>query len=556
MKKITVFTCICLGIGLMLFHGDARAAAYITLPLDQSPDETQQKLLNHGVQLEGSPAAARFNGRDSWLEIQEPPAPGTQDFSLAMWIHTDAVLSDGLGDLASNFDTKERKGFTLGLACYGGVGNSQPNDRNLFFGVDNQTEPQWEFCGRPGNAILIFGFAVYEGKLFAATCEAGEEESGHVYRYGGGQEWIDCGSPDTSNAVKALAVFDGQLYAGTGRYDTTGSALEASQNTTAGGKVYRYEEDGSWTYCGLLENPQTGTASTLGGLGGYKGALYATTLKEDGFGLYRYEGGTDWFYCGNPERRVLNPSMFNGDLYMVSYDSPGGPFRYNGSKWAYVGATIDPPIHQDYGFAVYGGQLHVSTWPQAYIYRMDNTSGAWSARGNPKDELETMALMVYNGKLYTGTLPSSRVYRLDDDATWTAVSEQLDTAPGKYRRTWSMALYQGKLFCGTLPTGNVMSMETGCSLSYDHALSPGWHHIAALRDGKTVRLYVDGVQVVSKTGDALLDVSTDEALSIGKGPGDYFNGSMRDFRLYQKALSPAQIQELYEQGSALLAATP
>ncbi len=202
----------------------------------------------------------------------------------------------------------------------------------------------------------------------------------------------------------ALAVHDGCLYAGTGWYDTTGSALEASPNTTPGGKVYRYDGGTEWNPCGALSNPETGEAATLGGLGVYKGALYATTLKQAGFGLYRYDGGTAWTYCGNPGRRVLNPCVFNGDLYMVSYDGPGGPFRYNGVEWSYVGGTIDPPISQDYSFAVYGGRLRLSTWPDANVYQMEDT-GTWSACGKPDGELETMGMMVYNGKLYAGTLP-------------------------------------------------------------------------------------------------------------------------------------------------------
>lgn len=507
---------------------------------------------NHGVIFDTSAPdgrpAARFDGRAAHLEVPPSLAPrlGTGDFTLSLWICTESVLDDALGDLMSQYNPETRRGFNFGLTHCSGVANSQPNYRNLHFGIDNARQDlSWTDCGRPGKAILIFGFAVHEGNLYAATCEAGANESGHVYRYESDGVWTDCGSPDASNAVAALAVHNGELYAGTSFYDTTGSALSPSPNTTPGGRVYRYAGGSEWVFCGGLENPETGVAATMGGLAVFRGSLYATTLKQDGLGLYRYEGGTQWTYCGHPGRRVLNPCAFNGHLYMVSYDMPGGPFRYDGADWAYVGATIDPPIHQDYSFAVYGGRLHVSTWPQAYVYRME-PDGRWTPCGKPGDELETMAMMTYNGKLYVGTLPSSRVYRYDGGDVWTPFGQQLDTAEGKYRRAWSMAVYQGKLFCGTLPSGRVFKIEAGRNVTHDHALQPGWRHLAAVRDGVRLRLYVDGKPIGESAAfdPSGFDLTNDQPLRIGFGAGDYFNGWMRNLRIYDRVLSGDEIHKL------------
>ncbi len=513
-------------------------------------------LENHGVEFgAASPegvSAARFDGRTAWLELPEAAAPrfGAESFSLSLWVHTEEVLDDNLGDLVSKYDASSRTGLNLGILTCSGVSNSQPNYRNVHFGIDQgHTDAQWTDCGRPGNAVFIFGMAVHEGDLYAATCEPGAGESGRVYRYGGGSNWVDCGSPDASNAVAALAVYDGRLYAGTSWYDTTGSALDASPNTTPGGKVYRYDGGTQWTYCGTLSNPETGEAGTMGGLGVYRGKLYATTLKREGFGLYRFEGGTDWVYCGNPGRRVLNPSVFNGGLYMVSYDAPGGPFRYDGSSWEYAGKTIDPPIHQDYSFTVYGGRLHVSTWPDANVYRLD-ANGVWTLCGRPGEELETMGMMVYNGALYTGTLPSSKVYRYDGGAQWTPIGQQLDTAEGKYRRAWSMAVYQGKLFCGTLPSGRVFCLEAGRNATGDYALEPGWRHVAAVRGAGRLLLYIDGRLVATSAAfePAQYNLTNGQPLRVGAGSGDFFNGWMRDVRLYETALSEQDVLELYRAG--------
>lgn len=545
---------LCLGAAA---HAEAKPVASWNLETDgQDSSPNGRHAENHGVLFNATAPdgtrAARFDGRSAFLEIPGAVAPqfGSGDFAISVWVYTEKVLDDNLGDILSKYDPATRKGINLGFLTCSGVSNSQPNYRTLHFGIDsNRLEPQWTDCGRPGNAIFIFGMAVHEGRLYAATCEAGETESGHVYRYEGGAAWTDCGSPDASNSVASLAVYDGTLYAGTSWYDTTGSALSASPNKSPGGKVYRYDGEKKWTYCGALKNPETGESITLGGMGVFRNKLYATTLKQDGFGLYRYEGGTEWAYCGNPGRRVLNPCVFNGHLYMVSYDQPGGPFRFDGQNWSYIGASIAPPIDQDYSFAVYQGRLHLSTWPQAYVYRMDET-GAWSPCGRPDDEKETMGMMVYNGGLYVGTLPSARVYRYEGNDRWTAVGQQLDTSEGTYRRAWSMAIFQGKLFCGTLPSGKVFSIEAGKNASCDRAIEPGWRHLVAIRDKDRLRLFTDGALTAeSATFDpAQYDLTNGQPLRIGAGAGDFFNGWMRGFRVYDSALSDAEVHRLYSLG--------
>lgn len=511
--------------------------------------------VNHGVVFDvpapdGS-RAARFDGESAFLEVpgDRAPAFGAGDFTVSVEVFLEEPLDDAPGDILGCFDPDTRRGVNFGVASYSGVANSQPNHRNVYFGVDNgRVEPEWTDCGRPGQAVFVFGFAVHDGVLYAATCEAHEGGAGHVWRYAGGDRWEDCGSPDGSNAVAALAVHDGALYAGTSRYDTTGSAMAASPNTTPGGKVYRYDGGTAWTFCGALSNPETGEAATLGGLAVFQGALHATTLKQEGFGLYRYAGGETWAYCGNPGRRVLNPCVFNGALHMVSYDAPGGPFRYDGKGFSYIGGTITPPIQQDYSFAVYGGELHLSTWPEAHVYRLDR-SGVWRLRGRPGDELETMGMMAYNGKLYTGTLPSARVYRLDGADRWTPVGRVLDASDNKYRRAWSMALFQGRLFCGTLPSGRVFSLEAGRCVTDDHALPTGWRRLDAVRRGGRLFLYVDGKQVAESApfepADYNLHIGDPLGggipLRIGFGAADYFHGWMRNLRLSPRALSPEEL---------------
>jgi hypothetical protein len=70
-----------------------------------------------------------------------------------------------------------------------------------------------------------------------------------------------------------------------------------------------------------------------------------------------------------------------------------------------------------------------------------------------------------------------------------------------------------------------------------------WTHLAATYDGATLRLYVNGVQIASRSiADSL--TSSTKALQIGGDAafGQYFQGTIDEVRVYNRALAPAEIQ--------------
>ena len=501
---------------------------------------------NHGADLtapgpEGQAnGAARFDGRKAFIEVpsQDNLNLGADDFTLAVWVHTEERLDDVLGDILSKFDPAARRGINWCIRNSSGTSGSQSNYRNVHFGVDAGTEPKWTDCGRPGDAIYVTAVASHDGELFAGVCEPNEGQTGHVYQYAGGERWIDCGSPDGSNAVMVVATHGGKLYAGTGRYNLSGSALPESPNATAGGKVFRYEGDGRWTDCGKL-----GDSDAVGGLVVYRGELYGTSLYRPA-GMFRYAGGTQWVACSLPKdgRRVVSPAVFNGHLYAGTFDGCA-IYRFDGESW--FDAVELEPSGQTYSLEVHAGELCVGTWPSGRVYR--SSDGAkWKDAGRLGAEAEVMGMAVHNGKLYGGTLPLAEVYRFDGDGAW-QLTGRVDHSPDvRYRRAWSMAVHDGRLYCGTLPSGHVYAMTAGVSVTHDRELEPGWRHLAAVRQGTRLIMYVDG-QVVAESppkADASLDVSNDEPLRIGFGEHDYFRGSLCDLRLYRGALSTDEIAEL------------
>ena len=70
-----------------------------------------------------------------------------------------------------------------------------------------------------------------------------------------------------------------------------------------------------------------------------------------------------------------------------------------------------------------------------------------------------------------------------------------------------------------------------------------WSHLAATYDGAALRLYVNGAQVSSRALTGAMRV-TGQPLRIGGNSvwGEWFSGRIDEVRVYNRALSAAQIQ--------------
>lgn len=484
----------------------------------------------------GRGMAAEFNGRGGHVEYAPKPALdlGTGDFTVGVWVRLDEAGLDDHGDLVSQFDPKSRTGWSLSIRTNGGVTNSQVNARQLQFGIDAGSEPVLTDVGRPGNSLYGMSMAVYAGKLYVGTCEAGAKERGHVYRYDGPGQWFDCGTPDECNAITSMVVHNGQFYVGSGKYRLKGSSLSESENPALGGRIYRFAGPGQFELVGQL--PET---EAVGGTVSYGGKLYATSLYPPA-GFFRYEGGTNWTRLENPNgKRTQALVVHDGALWATSYDG-GQVYRFDGTKWEDLGVL--EANTQNYSFAVFGGDLYIGTWPSGKVFRHEGDR-KFVDTGRLGEELEVMGMLVHNGGLYAGTLPLAELYRYDGDAMWKKVA-RLDLTPDvKYRRVWTAATYRGDSYWTTLPTGHVHRLRAGAAVSWDELFPSGWHHVGARKQSGRLSLWVDGKQVAeSEMFDAAtLPVTTTAPLRIGKGPGSTFRGWLANVRLDKRALSAEEI---------------
>ncbi|HAA50889.1 MAG TPA: hypothetical protein DCE43_14330 [Planctomycetaceae bacterium] len=487
-------------------------------------------------------STARFDGRTSLLRAPDDKRldPGTGPFSVTAWVHTEQSLDDVLGDVISKFDPARRTGFQLSIKNNVGVTNTSSNYRHVHFGIDNgRVDSSWTDHGRPGNNMYVFSLLVHKGQLYAGTCEPGAKEAGHVYLFDGKAGWKDLGTPDRCNAVSTLCSFGGEIYAGTTKYRLAGSSLPESPNLAKGGRVFKYMGGKKWKNLGKL-----GDAESLYGSVVYKNKLYFSALYSPG--LFRYDGGTKWTNCGTFEgKRVESLAVYNGAIYATGFDE-AGVYRYDGDGWEHLG--IVGKNTQTYGFAVYRGDLYVSSWPTGSVFRMEQAGGKtnWAFVGRLAMEKESMPLAVYNGMMYSGTLPLGEVFRFDGGTKWTSLGK-IDTTPNvRYRRAWSMAVFRGRLFAGVLPSGRVKSIEAGKSVTSDVELPSGWVHLAAVKGGDRLRLYINGKQVAvsSRFTASKFNLSNTVPLTVGRGQHDHFNGSLSDVRIYRHALSDAEVREL------------
>lgn len=476
--------------------------------------------------------------------------------TVSAWVHPASAPTTVLGDVASWFDPGTRHGFTLGLE-HGSPCGSHGNDRTAWFGVDAGTTPVLTDHGRPGaSSVMVCSLAAFEGSLYAATWEDGPEPRGRVHRLVGG-DWEDCGSPWDANAVTRLAVHDGSLYAGVSRLRGGGSGLDDSANQSPGGHVLRYAGGRAWEDMGALEG-----ADSIAGLVPFGGSLYALPMYTEG--LFRMAGPGDWQWCGTPGRRLLALGAHAGSFYGAGNDHAhvesaiamtkagvvvparetsggGGIFRYDGGdRWTARG--LQPDTTQVYSIETYGDRMYIGTWPTGLVFRaqdLDATGDAeWVPVGRLGDDTEVMNLQAYNGMLYGGTLPGAHLYRYDGDERWQVVGTVDATPDVRYRRAASMVVFGGQLFVGTLPSARVHSLRAGAVASHDRSLTPGWHHLAGVRQGGRVTLFVDGVAVSTTESvvEGVLDPAPGTPLILGGGPRSSLEGELADVRLWDRAL--------------------
>ena len=518
--------------------------------------------------------AARFNGSNSMIEIPGSDVPGlaTRDFSLALWVQSKTPLTNTFGDVVSQFDPTTRRGFNLYLAGSSPAYSAMSDTCHVHFGIDDGYLGPWEDCGKPWPSnSLVTCLIVFHGDLYCGIADAQKpQDRTRVFRYDGGTSWIDCGrlgNDPNHHSVQAMVVHEGRLYAGTGIYDwvQAGGHVEGKPAASPT-RVFVYEGGTKWRDLG-----QVGYGSRILCMGSFNGELFAGVDSIGDGHAYRFDGN-DWIDCGSPDGRNFECFLpLDGKLYAATH---GNIYEYlDDDSWQAIGIAPHG-INQVHSMQVAGGKMILGTWPQGYALRYEG-KGQWTKMGRlglPEDQAEINEindLTVYNGKLYAGVIPNAEFYRHEAGNAWTLLGRlakrsdwKADSLPTWLRLT-CLTQFQGKLYGSTgscqgraldalvdPSMGRVSAIQAGQMASYEHDLGGSWAHLAAIRRGRQLQLYVNGKLVATSQlrEGPLLNLTNHRPLLVGFGAQNYFSGAIADLRLYDGALGSDAIGQIMVNG--------
>jgi Concanavalin A-like lectin/glucanases superfamily/Bacterial Ig-like domain/Bacterial Ig domain len=168
------------------------------------------------------------------------------------------------------------------------------------------------------------------------------------------------------------------------------------------------------------------------------------------------------------------------------------------------------------------------------------SSATWTAAGKYGNAL------VFNGTNAQVTVPNSTSLQLTTGMTLEAWVFPTTTPTG-----WRAVIdknVDGYFLMASTDLGNRPSVGGTWVAGSQNTFGPSvlavnaWTHLAATFDGATVRLYVNGVQVASQAQTTAL-TTTNGTLQIGGDayPGEFFAGRIDEVRIYNRALSAAEI---------------
>jgi hypothetical protein len=138
-------------------------------------------------------------------------------------------------------------------------------------------------------------------------------------------------------------------------------------------------------------------------------------------------------------------------------------------------------------------------------------------------------------------------------AAWVKVDPGSPTSTVIQQREPGASGYQGEYMLNVNSSGTVNFFVYGTSayqfnLTTAAAINDGqWHHLAAVRSGTSGKVYIDGVEVVN--GSGAIQALQSRAVSIGYDHRDSnkrFAGLIDDVRIYERALSAGEIDDLHD----------
>lgn len=216
-------------------------------------------------------------------------------------------------------------------------------------------------------------------------------------------------------------------------------------------------------------------------------------------------------------------------------------FMSNGSQWYIIRGAADIVASENLIFRAKLDETSGTTYTDSSIYA--RTATGFSASGNSVKGKQNNALHFGNTQaLSFGAISPALI---NNEITLTGWA-YFDTVPSGVDRiltvTGEIAVIRRASSNAHfyIKTGGTLRHMTGATLT-----AGNWAHIAGTWDGTTQILYVNGVEVNRATpGNSLNDASASSAL-VCNGAAESIDGYIDDCRIYNRALSAAEIKAIY-----------
>lgn len=133
---------------------------------------------------------------------------------------------------------------------------------------------------------------------------------------------------------------------------------------------------------------------------------------------------------------------------------------------------------------------------------------------------------------------------MDEASNSQGFMSQYDSTSTGGRRHWMIDhLANGKF---RFVMYNSAGTEFVASSNNNYTSNAAWYHVVGVRSGNTLTLYVDGVAQTATATFSGTEHTAAQNFRLGVYLSTYYNGAIDDAVIYSKALTPGEIQFLYE----------